>query len=314
MPAIARRVSHLVGPDLLFLSGFAALTLVLSRVYGTPLRFIHGSTWLPTLSAVALVAVALWRRQSTLATVRDWFPLILVIVVYDNFHDLTRVVHERTVDATLLNLDERLFGVEPSLWLQRATCPWLTELMSLAYALLFVFPTVILLGLHRRGDRRRFRELGFALVLAYCMGLVGFMTVPAVGPRYALASSFVVPLDGYWLTEPARQAWNSLEAVDRDCFPSLHTALSSIALIYFWRLRRAWPLARLLFWVSLPLIVCLWVSTLYLRYHYAVDVLAGFAVAASSAWCAPRVCRLWHGERASVIAIMAASSGSRQPS
>lgn len=301
-----RRLSHLVGPDLLFLSAFAALLLAVSRALGTPLRFIHGSTWLPTAGA-ALFLVAARRRERVLAVARDWFPLVLCIVVYDNFHDLTRLLRPDTVDDALHALDQRLLGVEPALWLQRVTRPWLTELMSLAYALLFVFPTVILVGLYRRGERRRFSEFALALVLAYCLGLVGFMAVPAVGPRYTLR--FEVPLAGYVFTEPARQAWNSLEAFDRDCFPSLHTALSTLALIYFWRLRRRWPRARTLFFVTLPAIVLLWASTLYLRYHYAVDVLAGWALASGCAFLAPRICDYYY--QPSVIAI---ASENRQAS
>jgi membrane-associated phospholipid phosphatase len=47
------------------------------------------------------------------------------------------------------------------------------------------------------------------------------------------------------------------------------------------------------FWIALPLAVGLWVSTIYLRHHYVVDLLAGFALAPVALWAAPRLDRWW---------------------
>ena len=59
----------------------------------------------------------------------------------------------------------------------------------------------------------------------------------------------------------------------RAAFPSLHAAVSLVALVYAWRYVRAW------FWVLLPFCLGLWVSTIYLRHHYVVDLLAGWVLA-----------------------------------
>ncbi|MEI6243222.1 MAG: phosphatase PAP2 family protein, partial [Chlamydiota bacterium] len=58
-----------------------------------------------------------------------------------------------------------------------------------------------------------------------------------------------------------------------DVFPSLHCSVSSYILFFdrshtHWRFKRYWPLC-----------VLIWVSTIYLRYHYFIDVLAGFLLA-----------------------------------
>jgi membrane-associated phospholipid phosphatase len=47
-----------------------------------------------------------------------------------------------------------------------------------------------------------------------------------------------------------------------------------VAILASWRYRR-W-----LFWVCLPFFVCMCVATVYGRYHYVADVLAGLAVGA----------------------------------
>jgi membrane-associated phospholipid phosphatase len=57
-------------------------------------------------------------------------------------------------------------------------------------------------------------------------------------------------------------------------FPSAHVAGSMVAILTSWRYRR-W-----LFWVCLPFFVSMCVATVYGRYHYVADVLAGLAVGA----------------------------------
>ena len=69
----------------------------------------------------------------------------------------------------------------------------------------------------------------------------------------------------------------------RAAFPSLHAAVSLVALVYAWRYAAPW------FWVLLPFVLGLWVSTIYLRHHYVVDLLAGWALAPVAVWLAPRL-------------------------
>ena len=167
------------------------------------------------------------------------------------------------------------------------------ELMTIAYGLYFVYPALILTMLYARGEFVRFREFGLALSLGFYLGLMGYMLVPAIGPRYAMTHEFHVPLDGLWLTARAAAAWNAIESIKRDCFPSLHTALSTTSLVYLWRHGRHWRGGRAIVAVCTPLIALLWLSTLYLRYHYFVDVIGGFALAAFCCTAAPAFIR-WY--------------------
>ena len=65
-------------------------------------------------------------------------------------------------------------------------------------------------------------------------------------------------------------------------FPSLHCAVT-LYLLLFDRQHRPARFKLLL----LPCIA-LWFSTLYLRYHYFIDVLCGFALSAFALWLANR--------------------------
>jgi membrane-associated phospholipid phosphatase len=301
---LARAAFRPLRVDLAILVAFAGVVALLLLGRHRPLPLTHLRVSSTACAFAILVAVAFAARLPRLlardrralaravAMVRDFAPLILILFVYDNTAGLTRIIRPDLADPLLRAADRALLGVDPALWLQRLCRPWLTEFMSFVYALLFGFPALILLRLHLRGETAAFREFGLALSLCFYFGLLGYMLVPAVGPRYTMAAELSVPLRGYWFTEHAARAWRSIEQIDRDCFPSLHTAISTIALAQLLRQRRRWPGGRALLGVCAPLIVLLWCSTVYLRYHYVVDVLAGFVVALVCVRLSAALCKL----------------------
>jgi membrane-associated phospholipid phosphatase len=80
---------------------------------------------------------------------------------------------------------------------------------------------------------------------------------------------------------------DDLRGVARDCFPSLHVAHATVVAVIAYRFRR-WLFAALL-----PVLVGLVVSTLYLRMHYAIDLIAGAAVGGIAVTLAPVINRRW---------------------
>jgi len=69
-----------------------------------------------------------------------------------------------------------------------------------------------------------------------------------------------------------------LARIKRDCFPSLHVGISFVVWLYAWRN------SKRLGWILAPLVLSLWVSTVYLRYHYLIDCVAGFLLALFCCW------------------------------
>lgn len=67
-----------------------------------------------------------------------------------------------------------------------------------------------------------------------------------------------------------------------DVFPSLHVAVSLFILGFDFRHNKR------RFWIFLIPCVGLWCSTLYLRYHYLIDVLCGVLLASWALWIANR--------------------------
>ena len=84
----------------------------------------------------------------------------------------------------------------------------------------------------------------------------------------------------------ARRVLDHLESAHFDCFPSGHTELTLLA---WWSSRQ---ISTNLFWGFSVYSVSILFATVYLRYHYTVDVFAGAALAAVLLVVAPHVYRL----------------------
>ncbi|MEA3182947.1 MAG: hypothetical protein QOI59_6470 [Gammaproteobacteria bacterium] len=174
-------------------------------------------------------------------------------------------------DAALFALDARFLGGSWSLRLEPLTGPVLTEVMSLCY--LFFMP-LLFFHLVRYFFWRRHLRAGFmgGLFTVYGIGFLGYLLVPAAGPHVAFARLFSTPLEGgfFWHLNHAMVTAGSNGV---DVFPSLHTAVSVFILAFAYRHAR-----REFWWLLIPVAgIC--VSTVYLRYHYLIDVICGLVLA-----------------------------------
>jgi membrane-associated phospholipid phosphatase len=89
------------------------------------------------------------------------------------------------------------------------------------------------------------------------------------------------------MIETIQDALNALEKNKTDAFPSGHTAISLMCLYYAWKEREKKLVA-----VLIPVVTGLLFSTVYLRYHYVIDVIAGLALTGLTIVLAPGLRRL----------------------
>lgn len=209
-----------------------------------------------------------WRRLAAVCA----FLAIGMNVSYQSMAGAVPAVRTLRFDAELLALDRLLLGETPSVMLERLATPWLTELMSLCYIL---FMPLLFFSLLRYFFRRRelLGEFYSGLFTVYGLGFLGYLLVPAAGPWLTYPELFNLTLTGGPITT-LNQAMVIHGSNRVDVWPSLHSAVSTFILGFAWRHHR-----REFRWILLP-IAGLWFSTLYLRYHYFVDVMSGFALAA----------------------------------
>jgi len=242
--------------------------------------------------AVALLllltlAVRRWPLARPVLWVRETLPFLACVLVYTNLHDTLGFANPHDVHDQLAAFDQWLFGVQPTLWAERFVTRERTELMNLFYwnfAWIALLPSVWLLA---RGRWRAFRAVTFGVVLCFLLGYFLYLAFPAAPPRLVLAHQYRVHLLGGPVSGLAQRALQLLPTDSRAAFPSLHAAVSVLALGYAWRH------ARWLCVLLLPAVLGLLVSTIYLRHHFVADLLAGFALAPLAAWLAPRLDRTW---------------------
>jgi membrane-associated phospholipid phosphatase len=252
------------------------------------------------LLAVAIIGVGLV-RSGTL-THGFWAPLLYRVALYGGvqisyffFRELLPLVNPRSVDDDLHALGVLLFGAEPAMLLDAVVSETTTEWFAFFYfGYFFVLATHVLPILFLAREPRRLGEFTFGLVFLFSVGHTLYMLVPGFGPYRAMAGAFENALpDGLWLDVVMETVAEG--GAQKDIFPSLHTAAPTfIALFSFRHRERApyrytWPLVA---FFALNIIV----ATMFLRWHWVLDVVAGLALAVVAQALAARVTR-WEVER-----------------
>ena len=249
----------------------------------------HRSSALATAALIALVAILLtaiaaWGRRSSVGgTAHAFFsPYASVALLFELSARVVSAVHAPRWDDRLALADEHLFGGLANAWrgaLGRPT--WLTDVAGLCYVSFYAFPLVVGLAIFLRRTRREFEAFTFTTEAAFFVPYLGYVTMPASGPRD------LVTLGGAHVAQVAHAFVSTVELNDFDAFPSGHTA---VALVVAALGARAFPKWSAAFFAVAGAIVF---STVYLAYHYVVDVFAGACVAASMPLVVPvleRIC------------------------
>jgi len=237
---------------------------------------------------------SLRRRESRWLTavtfLRTMLPFVMCIAVYTNLHDTVRYVNPHDVHAQIAAVEEWLFGGQPVIWAERYITPARTEFFNLFYANFYlVAPSVVML-LWFRGQTAAARRVLLGVILCFYVGYVLYVVFPAAPPRLYFGSLglFTVTLRGGPITN-FQEALIGLmpNHAARAAFPSLHSAVSCLSLYY------AWKYCRWFFPILLTFVTGLLVSTVYLRHHWVVDLIAGGLLAPLIIWLTPRYERAW---------------------
>jgi membrane-associated phospholipid phosphatase len=232
----------------------AAVILALCRIAAGAAERAH---WLDTS-----LSCKFWRFW------RHWYPHLFFLFCFEEMGKLVHLVNPGWEDAKLMAFDRWLTGVNPSLWFEHLVHPALTEFMQFAYFTYFVY--LLILGgiLYCQRDLESYWAVMSYSAIGYVFGYVIAAFFPVQSPYFTMAGMWHSELTG----GPFTALINLIEKCGRvhgAAFPSQHVAGAMAALWGAWRHRR-W-----LFWVFLPLVACMCVSTVYVRNHYVADVLGG---------------------------------------
>jgi len=242
--------------------------LVFIRTGGVFDFFVLNSAIMVIIAGVAFLGNRFDR--SFLKCLRDWYTPAVLIVFYLENRTLIPLVNPHDMDEWLIRIDQFLFlGHHPTILMERFTSPVLSEVLQIFYASFYFLPFALSVMLYVTKPRSRFHISASTILVAFYLSYIGYYITPAIGPRFTLDYLQTFQLKGVFLFADIRNMLAEAEGVMRDCCPSGHTMISVLTVLLARRYaRRFFPVA------------CIWAgfiifSSVYLRYHYVVDLIAG---------------------------------------
>jgi len=211
-----------------------------------------------------------WRQRIRLLS---YLPLMLV--AYRASGIAVPLIHP---GPTLLleDADIWLLGKDAALFLKRWENPFLTDLLYSLYLFFFAY-LGIGLWYYGHSSLNTLRQFVSGLFTVYGIGFLGYSLLPAGGPYLEVPNHFSTTLTGSWITNAADAVvvWGTNRV---DCFPCLHFAVTFFILVFDY-----WHCNRRFFCLALPC-VGIWISTIYLRQHYLVDLFGGLVLGLFALW------------------------------
>jgi len=194
-----------------------------------------------------------------------------------------------TLDPAIIRLETGLFGFMPSVAFS-ACCPqpWVSEVMHAGY--FSFYPIILFFAIYYYVKRPElFSRRMFVFFFAFYLFYLIFDFFPSSGPQYFLPPPANEVPPGYYITG----LMNRILAVgDRPtgAFPSSHIGMTWLIMYFFYRDNR-----KLFYYWLLPAGV-LTFATVYIKAHYAVDVLGGFLMVPFFVWAGRRAYQLMRRE------------------
>lgn len=203
---------------------------------------------------------------------REVYPLVLVGALYPAIDILNSFGAISVHDAAVRAWEHRLFGgdISRTWWQTAPSVFWSTVLHGayFAYYPVIALPVIAFLVMGRRDAARRSVLWLFA---TYVITYVVFVLYPVAGPYYEFPRPAPWFLDNF----AARLVYGTLEngSAYGAAFPSSHVAATIVAT------GAAFRGSRMVGSILLVPAALLTVGVVYCQMHYAVDALAGIAVA-----------------------------------
>ena len=172
------------------------------------------------------------------------------------------------IDPVLTGIDQWLFGHQPAIRFSEVYGNSLfSELMFSGYFSYYLMPLIALI-LIRVKKPAHFNRFVFLLISAYFTYYLLFILFPAAGPQYYYEPPFN-QISAHGPMAHLVKLVQQIGEVPTGAFPSSHVGITFILLFLLFALNKK------LFWIYIPFSILLLFSTVYIKAHYVVDVLAG---------------------------------------
>jgi membrane-associated phospholipid phosphatase len=206
------------------------------------------------------------------------YPIIFLFSIFETLFMILPYFNQSRYDELLTKIDFMIFGFHPTVWIEQWVSKGLTELMYLFYFFYFPMPLIILIWMFLKEKYQDIEKSFFIFLNCYYIAYIIYFFVPALGPRFYLNQFQTVELSGYFLSEPIGNLINILEPNKLDAFPSLHSAILLTTMLVTLKYNKK------MFYFFMPFAIGITISLVYCRYHYVIDVIAGFVLSGLNYW------------------------------
>ena len=261
---------------------FAVMLLSIAAYLGISSFFLASnlSAFVQQSCVVLLFAVAVGLHRTLRASA--WANIFRCVFIFSFISYLYSALAALSLNSVPWSSEHLLYAIDVSLGMQSihtkigpaiTQIRWKTEILSLAYAAFipYLSVSVFLHGAHRDAHVRELFLL--SITLLYAIGFLGYLFVPAQGPIIHLAGQVAPPINGGFfhtlVTTSVDQAGGPHGA-----FPSIHVGATALLCLFDFRHG-----CRTRAWMYVPLVLLIMLATVLLRYHYVIDLMAGFAIA-----------------------------------
>lgn len=258
-----------------YAAGVAALLLVCHRsVPSWPLHAtVHAAFAVVIVEGIR--AAARHPGSQALNVARVFYPLALFAYAYIALDAIQpAIAGTYTMSGTLAGADVAIFGVHPTVWVERFYGTALDELCAFFYLSYYVIPLAITVPWYVAGDRRRVLSAAALVALTYTINFALFFALPALGPHHMadLAAAHHGHYQGLVFGPLCRAIQGDGGSIRGGVFPSAHVSASTAWALIAWRAHRKSGA------VVAVLAAGIAVATVYLGFHHAVDAVAGIAL------------------------------------
>ncbi len=260
--------------------GYLALTGLFALALGG-----RAGLWIAVLHASAAVGVSALSRFTPRTGLRGFarasYPVLVTPALYAELATLNRFLTERYFDDAVQVWERAVFGGQPSIELS-AALPWLplSEALHLGYVAYYAIVPLALIGVYRTRGFEALHRTAFAVAGAFFLSYLIFAVFPVAGPRYEFAPIGGRIADGtvYGVVHAILESGSSKGTA----FPSSHIAASLAAVLAAGREDARW------LWLLIVPEAALALGTVYGRFHYALDAVAGLLLGLMAWAVSPR--------------------------
>lgn len=230
-----------------------------------------------------------------------WYLAPMIFITFKQLYFMVHPIHPTDYDDLLIKIDRWIFGVDPTHWLNQFSHPVITEILQIVYTSFYLLPIIVGIDLLKNKKLEEFEFAAFLIVYGFFLSYLGYFSLPAVGPRFTLHDFFSIDkeLPGLFLTPYLREFVNIGESiprgtvnphllVQRDVFPSGHTQMTLLTMYATIKFNTKTK------YFIIPTGILLIISTVYLRYHYVIDLIAGTIFMIITLWTGKKIYIAWN--------------------